>query len=257
MAKRKKDWLKCSLVASRTRDGWRILPRFPINDVSQLALDRLGVSGHYLANHVFMSEGDIDTAFGTILSFNASSDDVCIKLRRKWGYIELNVWVKPVPPPPLELQVDLKWSAWSRTVSDWTEAGLADTLVAVESALIGVSDRPVKITSCPRRASRQAVVVVRKHQAHVDMWDFWDEASSLAQILGVQDDEGFRSALPWVDGDAPGVSLVSSIRVRSLTGLLRRVDDMEKDLIHQSETAWADLKASYGSDTISDPSRQN
>ena len=32
---------------------------------------------------------------------------------------------------------------------------------------------------------------------------------------------------------------------------------MEKDLICQSNTAWAELKASYGSDTISDPSGQN
>ena len=164
--------------------------------------------------------------------------------------------------PPSEINIDLKFSLWSKHIEDFDER-------APECAkLLRAFPESLTIHTAPKKEIRYGTVTIKCNgdeqtctsiRAHGKFYCEWDEPEDLVGDLDLDDgcisDEEYQNRAENIqqamfDLDFPP-SIDFDITAPTLDSILECIDNVEDDLLEANEKAWEEMKewtkSMYGS----------
>jgi hypothetical protein len=167
------------------------------------------------------------------------------------------LFVETLPRPKAngpcdKLKVNLKWALWSASEDYWNDyapEALKTLKACVDGGKLRETKGSIVISTAPNKEIRYGTVVVyydsakRAYAADVRFCTEWDEIGILADALDVPEDEidGLSETLPR-HPDGIGVEVARTVRARSLTKLLAKIDDVESELLETDEAVWKETE---------------
>jgi hypothetical protein len=145
-------------------------------------------------------------------------------------------------------RVDLKWSLGSRDLGVWEHAKQAGVWQKIEQLPVG---KKIMIRTAPRKEIRFGSALIERHEdqwsAEVEFEEHWDTAEELAGTLGLPEGEehtdALMSVMPFGKGYEAGVQIGRYVEAKTVQELMDGIDDVENDLIHQSNAAYKKVEA--------------
>lgn len=167
------------------------------------------------------------------------------------------------PSNPIDANIDLKWSIWSADPSIWEERApktLALLREGIDEGMIEETGDAVEIWTHPSKPFRWGWLLVESNdkgdgvKARVIFRTGWDEPHYLMDTLGYSQDEiddpktydAFVEVAPWTGGGDTGIEVDRTVTATSAKELLRKVEEVESDLLKEDEKAWSAFKKEHG-----------
>lgn len=267
---------KCQIV--KRSKGWSVVP---VNDnakqivailygwdnFSELEQDESFVEG-------ISPEDSIEKFLAHVVHIAKDTKHLSISVCGSKSQPTLLIWDKApaARQEPEKIRVDLKWSCWSVDKGHWDQyaPGVWERMRAAFEGTQG----PVEISTGPRKEIRFGTVTIEKGRASGYFYTEWDDVDSLADTLGLTDEDGnwklpeedreellakygqeklnedsdfaFRESIPFsMHSYEPGMDHDFEIRARSFAKLMERVDAEEDALLQEDKKEWNLIEEIY------------
>lgn len=222
----------------------------------------------------FCSEESLDVFLARVLRIAKENKHLSVSVCGSKTNPVLRFWDRtPLARQPAEkVRVDLKWACWSRDEGHWEQyaPGIWERM---QSAFNGTQG-PVEISTGPRKEIRYGSVEISKGQASGHFCTEWDDVESLADTLGLTDDNGdwklpeeeqeellskygreklnadqdmcFRESIPFsMHTYEPGMDRDFTVKARSFAKLMERIDAEEDQLLQDDKREWELIEEIY------------